>query len=186
MQSMSSFVLSLQGRKLFEEGKILQSAAPSTEVTPNVVNARSGSGLSIIITVLFFSILCALGINALLRCILLCRRWRMVPEPSHNVGVQREKIGIKKFNLKALPVTVHCTDSPFAGMDCPICLAEFMEGERLRILPECCHSFHADCIDAWLVSNGSCPSCRHSLVNLLLKKPSGVARSEESTRVEIT
>ena len=122
------------------------------------------------ITVLFFSILCALGINALL----------------HYVGFEREKTGIRKFNLKAMSVTVHCTDSPFAGMDCTICLVELMEGERLRILPECCHSFHADCIDAWLVSNGSCPSCRHSLVNLLLKKPSGVARSEESTRVEIT
>lgn len=187
-QSMFSFILSVHGRKLLEDGKILQSAAPTTKLTPNVVNARSDSSLSaIIITVLFCSILGALGINALLRCILLCRRWRVVSEPSNAMGVERQKTGIKKFNLKALPVTVHCTDSPFTGMDCPICLAEFMEGERVRILPECCHSFHADCIDAWLVSNASCPSCRQSLVHVLLKKPSGVARLEEScTRVDVT
>ncbi|KAL8162452.1 hypothetical protein V2J09_013941 [Rumex salicifolius] len=45
---------------------------------------------------------------------------------------------------------------------CPICLSDFSPNETLRFIPECQHSFHADCIDEWLRRNGSCPLCRKS------------------------
>jgi hypothetical protein len=64
MQSMSSFLLSVQGRKLLEDSKILHSSAPMTEVTPDFANERFGSSLVIVIAALFFSILCILGVNA--------------------------------------------------------------------------------------------------------------------------
>ncbi|KAF9674751.1 hypothetical protein SADUNF_Sadunf10G0159500 [Salix dunnii] len=43
---------------------------------------------------------------------------------------------------------------------CAICLSEFEEGEELRILPECLHSYHVECIDMWLHSHTNCPMCR--------------------------
>ncbi|KAL3521080.1 hypothetical protein ACH5RR_019229 [Cinchona calisaya] len=43
---------------------------------------------------------------------------------------------------------------------CAVCLSEFEEGEELRTLPECMHSFHAECIDMWLYSHSNCPVCR--------------------------
>ncbi|KAK4835680.1 hypothetical protein QYF36_012969 [Acer negundo] len=43
---------------------------------------------------------------------------------------------------------------------CSICLSEFNDGEAIRLLPECLHSFHVPCIDMWLVSHSSCPLCR--------------------------
>lgn len=43
---------------------------------------------------------------------------------------------------------------------CAVCLADFRDGERLRVLPPCLHAFHIDCIDAWLQSAASCPLCR--------------------------
>ncbi|KAJ4824660.1 hypothetical protein Tsubulata_045327 [Turnera subulata] len=43
---------------------------------------------------------------------------------------------------------------------CAICLCEFEEGEELRALPECMHSYHAACIDMWLYSHTNCPMCR--------------------------
>ncbi|KAH7548078.1 hypothetical protein JRO89_XS14G0063600 [Xanthoceras sorbifolium] len=43
---------------------------------------------------------------------------------------------------------------------CSICLSEFKDGEAIRLLPECLHSFHVPCIDMWLVSHSSCPLCR--------------------------
>ncbi|KAJ4714028.1 RING-H2 finger protein [Melia azedarach] len=47
--------------------------------------------------------------------------------------------------------------------DCAICLVEFVEGDELRVLPQCGHGFHVACIDKWLGSHPSCPSCRQIL-----------------------
>ncbi|KAK8945821.1 E3 ubiquitin-protein ligase [Platanthera guangdongensis] len=56
------------------------------------------------------------------------------------------------------------------GLDteCSVCLAEFREGESLRILPKCSHGFHIQCIDTWLISHSNCPLCR---ANILLQCP---------------
>ncbi|KAF0896916.1 hypothetical protein E2562_030766 [Oryza meyeriana var. granulata] len=43
---------------------------------------------------------------------------------------------------------------------CPVCLSDFSDGEAVRVLPECMHYFHVDCIETWLRSNTSCPLCR--------------------------
>lgn len=50
---------------------------------------------------------------------------------------------------------------------CVICLENFVEGDRLRVLP-CDHSFHVGCIDKWLSGSCSfdechttgCPTCK--------------------------
>ncbi|TVU28084.1 hypothetical protein EJB05_19592, partial [Eragrostis curvula] len=44
--------------------------------------------------------------------------------------------------------------------DCSVCLAEFRDGESLRLLPKCSHAFHLPCIDTWLKSHSNCPLCR--------------------------
>lgn len=45
-------------------------------------------------------------------------------------------------------------------MECTICLESFKEGEMCRLLPNCQHSFHAQCIDSWLLKAAICPVCR--------------------------
>lgn len=50
--------------------------------------------------------------------------------------------------------------SETASYECAVCLSEFEDGERLRVIPNCCHAFHIDCIDIWLQSNANCPLCR--------------------------
>ncbi|XP_014522145.1 RING-H2 finger protein ATL66-like [Vigna radiata var. radiata] len=47
-----------------------------------------------------------------------------------------------------------------SNVECVICLGEFEEGERLKHLPECSHSFHVSCIDKWFQSHSNCPLCR--------------------------
>lgn len=47
-----------------------------------------------------------------------------------------------------------------AGYECAVCLSVFEEGEDVRKLPKCKHSFHAPCIDMWLYSHSDCPLCR--------------------------
>ncbi|KAL8193963.1 hypothetical protein R6Q57_026205 [Mikania cordata] len=50
------------------------------------------------------------------------------------------------------------------GTDCSICLSEFEDDERLRLLPKCSHAFHIPCIDTWLRSHKNCPLCRASII----------------------
>ncbi|XVE98470.1 hypothetical protein REPUB_Repub03eG0109300 [Reevesia pubescens] len=43
---------------------------------------------------------------------------------------------------------------------CYICLAEYEEGDNIRLLP-CQHEFHMSCVDKWLKEiHGVCPLCR--------------------------
>lgn len=46
---------------------------------------------------------------------------------------------------------------------CAVCLGEYKEDELLRCLPQCGHTFHVNCIDAWLQQHATCPVCRMSL-----------------------
>jgi len=45
------------------------------------------------------------------------------------------------------------------GKCCAICLSDFEDGDKLRVMP-CSHRFHKSCVDEWLRVNASCPSCR--------------------------
>ncbi|GFZ14256.1 RING/U-box superfamily protein [Actinidia rufa] len=47
--------------------------------------------------------------------------------------------------------------------ECAVCLNEFKEEEKLRVIPNCSHVFHVDCIDVWLQRNVNCPLCRTSI-----------------------
>uniref|UniRef100_A0A8D2CW18 RING-type E3 ubiquitin transferase n=1 Tax=Sciurus vulgaris TaxID=55149 RepID=A0A8D2CW18_SCIVU len=47
---------------------------------------------------------------------------------------------------------------------CSICLTEFKESNKIRILP-CSHEYHIHCIDRWLSENSTCPVCRRELTD---------------------
>ncbi|CAL9216104.1 unnamed protein product [Arabidopsis halleri] len=75
--------------------------------------------------------------------------------------------GLDQALIDALPVFLYKeikgTKEPF---DCAVCLCEFSEHDKLRLLPNCSHAFHIDCIDTWLLSNSTCPLCRGTLFSL--------------------
>ncbi|XP_058179584.1 E3 ubiquitin-protein ligase ATL31-like isoform X2 [Rhododendron vialii] len=50
------------------------------------------------------------------------------------------------------------------AVSCAVCVSEFGDNERLRLLPKCDHAFHPECIDPWLASHSTCPICRASLI----------------------
>ncbi|CAK8538808.1 unnamed protein product [Lathyrus sativus] len=43
---------------------------------------------------------------------------------------------------------------------CSICFQDLEDGELVRVLPKCSHVYHLECIDKWLLQQGSCPICR--------------------------
>ncbi|XP_038888539.1 RING-H2 finger protein ATL29-like [Benincasa hispida] len=49
------------------------------------------------------------------------------------------------------------------GLECAICLLEFDDDSFLRLLTNCYHVFHQECIDLWLESHKTCPVCRRNL-----------------------
>ncbi|KAG2687767.1 hypothetical protein I3760_09G066200 [Carya illinoinensis] len=45
-------------------------------------------------------------------------------------------------------------------IECSVCLSSIEEEAMVRLLPNCKHMFHVECIDVWLNSNKTCPVCR--------------------------
>ena len=42
---------------------------------------------------------------------------------------------------------------------CSICLTDFESGVKVKVLPNCGHTFHGDCLEQWLTRQFRCPNC---------------------------
>jgi hypothetical protein len=75
----------------------------------------------------------------------------------------RDHMGASSTEIKALPVRLFRDIAAAKGSEidptCPVCLSEFEPDDGLRVLP-CEHHFHLACVDEWLGTNNSCPTCR--------------------------
>jgi len=48
---------------------------------------------------------------------------------------------------------------------CSICIDDFEEDEKIRLLPRCGHAFHTECILPWLTERqGCCPCCKAPVI----------------------
>jgi hypothetical protein len=47
--------------------------------------------------------------------------------------------------------------------ECCICLSIFQDNEMVRVLLECKHVYHSECLDMWISVHPSCPLCRASI-----------------------
>lgn len=47
-------------------------------------------------------------------------------------------------------------------LTCMVCLSEYEKDEILRTLP-CFHTYHAECVDRWLIEQNSCPVCKNPI-----------------------
>lgn len=73
--------------------------------------------------------------------------------------------------VRSLPIVSYSAAASHP-IDCIICLTEFEQKEKVKMIPCCKHVFHPGCIDTWLSSNVTCPLCRSSKMDV----------SEEVTR----
>ncbi|PIN04204.1 hypothetical protein CDL12_23262 [Handroanthus impetiginosus] len=142
---------------------------PPGSAPPGPQNSYGGgasfdANMIIILSALLCALICALGINAIVRFFLRCTRRvssdaaEQTPSPLRYGGK-----GLEKGLLRQIPVAVYGSDNGVAFTECAICLGEFVDGEKIRVLPKCHHCFHLRCVDIWLASHSTCPTCRQSL-----------------------
>lgn len=83
--------------------------------------------------------------------------------------------------ITAMPIFVHSSSSSGGGAtggggpaaaECAICIAEFADGDKGRLLPRCGHRFHARCVDTWFRFHTTCPLCRTTVLAAAVPPPS--------------
>ncbi|XP_008804625.2 RING-H2 finger protein ATL8 [Phoenix dactylifera] len=116
------------------------------------------SDVVVILATLLCALICVVGLALVARCAWLRRASSTPPPPPPPPPTK----GLKKKALRSLPTLAF--DGSVKLAECPICLADFAAGDEIRILPHCGHGFHVTCVDTWLGSHSSCPSCRQILV----------------------
>ncbi|CAN6346683.1 unnamed protein product [Urochloa humidicola] len=105
-------------------------------------------------------------------------------------GKQQQQRRLTKL-VRVLPCLAYTSGLELAGSsrsECAICLAAFARGEAVRVLPRCTHGFHARCIDRWLATRPTCPTCRQApfaQTTALLQPPDSAAGSAPAPAVAL-
>ncbi|ESQ44692.1 hypothetical protein EUTSA_v10003389mg [Eutrema salsugineum] len=93
----------------------------------------------------------------------LSRRRRNEQDPLMVYSPELRNRGLDESVIRAIPIfkfKERQDGLEKTSQECSVCLNEFQEEEKLRIIPNCYHLFHIDCIDIWLQNNANCPLCR--------------------------
>ncbi|XP_010064613.2 LOW QUALITY PROTEIN: RING-H2 finger protein ATL80 [Eucalyptus grandis] len=162
-----SFSLSPMTRHRFLGAANSSAATAPPPAAPDPVAVDSD--FVVILAALLCALICVLGLIAVARCAWLRRLSSSPPAaPSSFLAApaasSKANKGLKKKVLRSLPKLTVTPDAADRYSDCTICLLEFADGDEIRVLPHCGHAFHVSCIDPWLGSHSSCPSCRRILV----------------------
>ncbi|XP_047051913.1 E3 ubiquitin-protein ligase Os03g0188200-like [Lolium rigidum] len=136
--------------------------------------AHLGRVLGVTTMVLLVASFSYLAVSTLYGCL---RAARVVHAPPGNDDdtAPAETRDDTKRALDGIPVRVVVLQSPRdadaggrkqdaeadADDECAVCLAEFVPGDEVRVLPACRHGFHSECVDRWLLTRApTCPVCR--------------------------
>lgn len=105
----------------------------------------------------FLAFGCAAFIVTMYHCLLsiFCH-----PRQLDHIEQPERATGLGEVDIRSIPTHKYITCDKSPKEECPVCLSEFEDGEDLRTLPKCSHTFHVVCIDLWLYSHTNCPTCR--------------------------
>lgn len=124
-----------------------------------VISTHMSEGTILILLALLCTVICLAGLASIVP-------WHYIWRSGHDhMATRVANTGMKEKSIEALPSIIYGKSMPQLATECAICLAEFSEGEGVRVLPSCNHGFHMDCVDKWLRSHSSCPTCRQCLLD---------------------
>ncbi|XP_020215389.1 RING-H2 finger protein ATL40 [Cajanus cajan] len=80
----------------------------------------------------------------------------------YNIGLDATIIAsLPTFTVRAKTLEAStANDDGCSAVNCVVCLCALGGGEKVKLLPNCNHFFHMDCIDTWLNCHSTCPLCR--------------------------
>ncbi|XP_028776740.1 RING-H2 finger protein ATL80-like [Neltuma alba] len=151
--------------KSTENSTSVAAAATITAAAPPPEAVALESDFVVILASLLCALICTVALIAVCRC-----TWFRRGGSGAGGGAPGQSLankGLKKKVLQSMPKFTYIDSNSekwLAASECAICLAEFVGADEIRVLPQCGHGFHAACIDTWLGSHSSCPSCRQILV----------------------
>ena len=93
-------------------------------------------------------------------------RWRTgflkdnISSIKHKYGELQYELALLSAEAKHKMMTTPTPNEEAKDSHCPICLAEWEEGEVRRGCPTCQHHFHETCIERCLKGESKCPLCR--------------------------
>ncbi|CAH1421791.1 unnamed protein product [Lactuca virosa] len=149
--------------------------APSPS-SPYTEHSNFDANVVMVLSVLICALICSLALHSIIRCVLRCTGLSSSESSrSQETTLVKANTGIKKKTLNSFPTVSYWEGLKLPGFDkeCVICMGDFSTGERVKILPKCNHGFHVRCIDKWLSSHSSCPTCRNSLLETCQKFVTG-------------
>uniref|UniRef100_A0A6C0IV68 RING-type domain-containing protein n=1 Tax=viral metagenome TaxID=1070528 RepID=A0A6C0IV68_9ZZZZ len=81
-----------------------------------------------------------------------------------NLSNSQEGLTIENLNNKTSLITINSENAEsYLGEKCSICNIDYQEGQILRKLNDCGHTFHYECVDTWFSRHSTCPICRQDL-----------------------
>ncbi|KAK3814093.1 MAG: hypothetical protein J3Q66DRAFT_402671 [Benniella sp.] len=83
-------------------------------------------------------------------------------QPSITTSLSRTATKPMIDKLGSMPMTEGMFGGDPEEAICAICLGDYSLNEIIRFLP-CQHHFHLDCVDQWLLTDKSCPLCKHDI-----------------------
>lgn len=90
---------------------------------------------------------------------------------------KRRKSRLSKKQLNKVPTKTFEKGDDYDV--CAVCLDDYEEGQKLRVLP-CSHVYHITCIDPWLLQNKpTCPICKRKVIASLPDPDSEQPDSDE-------
>ncbi|KAJ9170855.1 hypothetical protein P3X46_018920 [Hevea brasiliensis] len=146
----------------------------STFLRGNTYDLNSKSMLIAIASLVFVVVLVVL-LHLCARCVFarqareraMIRSLGLTINAVNNHSDEPTRTGIEPAVIASLPIFVYKQtgngendDDDDSSIECAVCLSVLKDQEIARLLPNCNHTFHADCIDKWLSSHPTCPICR--------------------------
>ncbi|KAJ6423077.1 hypothetical protein OIU84_024080 [Salix udensis] len=142
-----------------------------------------GANAAMIVIILLCALICALVLNTAIRWFL---RSNGNNSPDRLGELEEQRKPKNEAELVLATTQVYSAGMKLRGLepDCAICLSEFLEGEGVRVLGRCNHGFHVHCIEKWLSSHSSCPTCRRSCLSSSPSSPEHDSNSSQSAEPE--